>query len=71
MNNFFIFKLIKKIFVILNHKDIRAKLPHQWRSGSELKIDRREVPGSIRGRACLPSRSDFSVVFSEIRLNTG
>ena len=36
-----------------------------------LKTGRREVPGSNRGRACRPSRSEFSVVFSETRVNTG
>ena len=35
------------------------------------KTGRREVPGSNPGRACRPSRSEFSVVFSEIRINTG
>ena len=33
-----------------------------------LENGRREVPGSIPGRAC---RSEFSVVFSETRVNTG
>ena len=36
-----------------------------------LKTGRREVPGSNPGRASLPSRSEISVVFSEIRVNTG
>ena len=35
------------------------------------KTGRREVPGSIPGRACRPSRSKFSVVFSETRVNAG
>ena len=41
-------------------------------SGGEvtLKTGRREVTGSNPGRACRPSRSEFSVVFSETRLNT-
>ena len=46
-------------------------LPHQWRSGSALKTGRRQVPGSIPGCACRPSRSKFSVVFFETRVNTG
>ena len=41
---------------------------HQWLRS---KIGRREVPGSFLGRACRPSRSEFSVVFSETRVNTG
>ena len=45
--------------------------PHQWLRGSALKTGRREVPDSIPGRACRSSRSEFSVVFSETRLNTG
>ena len=36
-----------------------------------LETGRREVPGSNLGRACRPSRSEFSVVFSETRVNTG
>ena len=35
------------------------------------KTGRREVQGSIPGRACRPSRSEFSAVVSEIRLNRG
>ena len=36
-----------------------------------LKTGRREVPGSNPGRACRPTRSEFSVVFSETRVNIG
>ena len=35
------------------------------------KTGRRKVPGSDPGNACRPSRSEFSVVFSETRVNTG
>ena len=45
--------------------------PHQWPSDSELKAGRREVPDSILGRACRPSRSELSVVFSKNRVNAG
>ena len=45
-------------------------MSHQWLGGSTLKIGKREVPGSILGRACQPSRSEFFVVFSETRVNT-
>ena len=31
--------------------------------------DRREVPGSFLDHACRPSRSEFSVVLSETRVN--
>ena len=41
---------------------------HQWPGGSTFK---REVSDSISGRACEPSRSEFSVLFSENRVNTG
>ena len=47
------------------------KLLHQQRSGSDLETGGREVPCSIAGPACRPSRSEFSVVFSETRVNTG
>ena len=36
-----------------------------------LKTRRREVPGSNPCHACRPSRSEFSVVFSETRVNNG
>ena len=36
-----------------------------------LKTGRREVPDSNPGRACRPSPSEFSVVFSETRVNAG
>ena len=39
-------------------------------AGYAPNVGRREVPGSIPGRACRPSRSEFSLVFSEIRINT-
>ena len=39
--------------------------PHQWLSGSAFKTGRQDGPGSISGRACQPSRSEFSVVFDE------
>ena len=42
--------------------------PHQWLRSI---IGRREVPGSFLGPACRPSRSEFSVVFSETRVNMG
>ena len=35
------------------------------------KTGRREVPGSFLGRTCRPGRSEFSVVFSETRVNAG
>ena len=49
---------------------IRPRHPQKL-SISALKVGRREVPGSIFGRACRPIRSEFSVVFSETRVNTG
>ena len=42
----------------------------QWPNSSVLKTGRREVLGSILGRDCRPSRSQFSVIFSEIYINT-
>ena len=36
-----------------------------------LETGRQENPGSNPGHTCRPSRSEFSVVFSEIRVNTG
>ena len=45
--------------------------PHRWRNGSVLKTGRCKVLGSISSRAFRPSLSEFSVVFSETRVNTG
>ena len=45
-------------------------LSHQWPRCSALKSGRREVPGSVLDRACRPCRSEFSMVFSETRVNT-
>ena len=49
----------------------KQRWPHQWRSGSALKACKWELPGSISGRACRPSRSEISVVFSETRVKYG
>ena len=46
-------------------------MPHQWLSGYVLKTGRWEIPDSIPGHTCRPSRSEFSVVFSETPANTG
>ena len=43
--------------------------PHQWPSGFALKFGRREVPDSIPICGCRSSRSEFTVVFSETRVN--
>ena len=43
----------------------------QWLSGSEFKTGRQEMPGLIPGRACQPSRSEFSIASSETRVNKG
>ena len=51
--------------------DAQFRRTYQWRTGSALKTRRREVPGSIPGRACLPNGPEFSVVFSEARVNPG
>ena len=56
--------LLKKPIIIIEY-------PHQWRSGSMLKAGRQEMQCSIPGRFCQPSRSEFSVVFSNTRVNTG
>ena len=38
-------------------------------SAVTLKTGRREVPGSNPGRACRPSRSEFTVIFFETRVD--
>ena len=59
------------VFLIYKVKFIKCQWPHQWLSSSALKTGRREVPGLIPCRACRPSRLEFSVVFSETRVNRG
>ena len=50
---------------------ILARLSHQSLfTAVTLKTGRWEVPSSNPGRACRPSRSEFSVVFLETRENT-
>ena len=41
--------------------------PHQW---LRRNTSRREVPGSFLSRVCRPSRTVFSVLFSETHVNT-
>ena len=38
---------------------------HMWWSGFVLKTGRHEVPGLIPSRACPPSHSEFSIIFSQ------
>ena len=45
-------------------------LPHQRQSGNA-QNRQTEVPGSNPDRACRPRRLEFSVVFSETRVNMG
>ena len=54
---------LKKVYYI-------KELPRQLSSGSVLKTYRLEVPGSVPGRAGWPSRSEYSIVFSETCVNT-
>ena len=53
----------KKLFLNLDVLSLHFRL-------ESAQAGRREVAGSIPGRACRPSRSEFSVVFSETRINT-
>ena len=61
-----------KSIIIHKHNAISIYSTSGSTSGSAvtLKTGRREVPGSNPGRACRPSRSEFSAVFSETRVNT-
>ena len=43
----------------------------KWRSSTAFKTGRREVQGSNPSRACRPSRSEFSLFFSETRVSKG
>ena len=74
----------KVYFISLQYCWGKVRLLHLQHSGGKswfirptsgtavtLKTGRREVPGSNPGRGCRPSRSEFSVVFSETRVNTG
>ena len=63
------------IFVLIFSQQHEAKFLvvqlHQWPSSFAFKASKWEVLDSILGRACRPSCSEFSVVFSETRVNTG
>ena len=59
----------RRLFEFIEHKF--GFMPHQWLIGSTLKTGRREMQGSIFGRAYRPSRLEFNVVFSETRVTTG
>ena len=50
---------MQKIKYKTGHYFIQNYLLHQWRSGSALKTGRWKVSGSIPGRVCQPSRSEF------------
>ena len=66
----FILIIVNAFYEILTNFVIHNLLKaRQWRSVSALKAGRREEggAGSIPGHACRPSRSEFSVVFSETR----
>ena len=70
MANFFD-NYVLKIFLMTNITNILYYVSNQqWRSGSALETGRRKLLRSIPGRACRTSRSEFSVVFSETRVNT-
>ena len=64
--------VISVIFTVVSYNTQFAnQVPHLLRSGSALKTGRRVLPRSIPDLACRPSCSEFSVVFSKTRLNTG
>ena len=50
---------------------IQNRPPHLWKSGTAVKADRREVPGSIPCRSSLPIHSEILGFFSETRVNVG
>ena len=60
---------ISKFLICINKKNFSLFLSPTSGRVVTLKTGRWEVPGSNPGRACRPSRSTFSVVFSETRVN--
>ena len=68
----FKYKYIKRCFKHNICKSIRrSKNCPTSGTAVTLKTGRPVVPGSNPSRACRPSRSEFSVVFSETSVNTG
>ena len=60
---------VKMVRILLNDTALTSHiLFFQWPSCSAQIW---KVPGSSPGRACRPSRSEFSLVFSETSENTG
>ena len=65
------FQFIFKMFQALHANLSIIILPPPVAERFCTRTGRREVLGSILGRACRPRRSEFSEVFSKTRLNTG
>ena len=64
VQNYFIYKFLSYKWLFTVKMVCRFfYLHHHWPSDSALKVGRRDVPGSIPGRAWRPSRSEFSVFF--------
>ena len=63
------FELLKHVFTKVSCSFVLK--PHQWHSGNAQKLEDERCPGSNPGRTCRPSRSEFSMVFSETRINAG
>ena len=57
-----------EFFTIVQNNDHRRH--HILNSFAALKTGRRDLPGSNPSRACRPSRSEFSVVYSEYGLGS-
>ena len=73
LKNWDFLKIVPNGFTLMNIMSLSNLLLLSPTSGTAvtLKTGRREVPDSNPGRDCRPIRSEFSVVFSETRVNTG
>ena len=62
---------MKLVPIIVDYYPFQFDAFQQWRSGSVVKTGRRVLQVSIPSSTCRHNHKEFSVVFSESRVNTG
>ena len=65
-------KHLETVFTLQNEITFfHGKTPQKWPNGSAYESGRKKVLGSIPDHVCRTSRLEFSMAFSETRVNTG
>ena len=65
---FLILQIVSYIITVMKYSILLTPPVAKWFCA---RTSRLEVLGSILNRTCRPSHTEFSVVFSETRVNTG